>query len=152
MHGIVDNQEHGHLYAHALLGIVRGQRAATQMRHAAGLVDQRDRHEGGEPNELTFGENCLLTGRQTDRKTDRMVHTHHRPSDKALHNTCKVQVSYLRVTLEKLAYGMVAQHNYQHQPNKVEQHPKEVQVEVLYVLLQSHLIVNRSQAGDGDAA
>lgn len=53
---------------------------------------------------------------------------------------------------------MVAQHNYQHQANKIEQYPKEVQVEVLdvhagvHVLLQSHFIVNRSQAGNGDAA
>lgn len=50
------------------------------------------------------------------------------------------------------------QHNNQHQADKIEQHPKEVQVEVLYVdagvhvLLQSHLVVNRSQAGNGDAA
>ena len=52
---------------------------------------------------------------------------------------------------------MTQQHK-QSQPNSVEQQPKKVQVEVLYVhasvhvLLQGHLIVDRGQTGDGDAA
>lgn len=65
---------------------------------------------------------------------------------------------YLGVTLKELRYGPIPQHHNQHQPNKVEHHTKEVEVEVLdvhagvHVPLQRHLIVDRSQAGDGDAA
>lgn len=52
----------------------------------------------------------------------------------------------------------MAQHHQQCQSNQIEQQAKEVQVKVLYVhtsvhiLLQCHLIVDRSQAGNGDAA
>ncbi len=52
----------------------------------------------------------------------------------------------------------MTQHHKQSQPNSVEQQPKKVQVEVLYVhtgvhiLLQGHLVVDRGQTGDGDAA
>ena len=62
------------------------------------------------------------------------------------------------MTFEELRNRLVPQHHKQSQPNSVEQQPKKVQVEVLYVhagvhiLLQGHLIVDRGQTGDGDAA
>ena len=69
-----------------------------------------------------------------------------------------MQANYLGVTFKEPRYGLVAQDHHQNQPKKVEQHPKEVEVEVLYVdagfhvPFESHLIVDRGQAGNGDAA
>ncbi len=62
------------------------------------------------------------------------------------------------MTFKQLRNRLVAQHHKQGQPNSVKQQPKKVQVEVLYVhasvhiLLQGHLVVDRGQTGDGDAA
>ena len=62
------------------------------------------------------------------------------------------------MTFEQLRNRLVTHHHKQGQPESVEQQPKKVQVEVLYVhagvhiLLQGHLVVDRGQAGDGDAA
>lgn len=81
-----------------------------------------------------------------------------RQADNPACEAVSVQAKYLGVTMKEAGYGLVPQHHGQRQPNKVEQDPKEVEVEVLYVHagvhvpLESHLIVDRGQAGNGDAA
>lgn len=60
----------------------------------------------------------------------------------SLHNLgASYKLSYLGVTLENFTYGVVPQHDYQHQPNKIKQHPKEIQVEVLYVDASVHVLL-----------
>ena len=62
--------------------------------------------------------------------------------------TCKEAKTCLRVPLEKLRHRLVPKGNDRHEAQQVEDHPKEVQEEVLdvhtgvHALLQRHLTVD----------